>query len=843
MSRSTIDFGIDLGTTNSCIAVSRGPLSEIIRNNDNQEITPSAVWNDKKGVTRVGQLAKNKAMSDSKNVFLGFKGQMGSTYEYQFERSGRRMKAEELSAAVLKSLKEDVAKRLDEDLQAAVITVPASFELPQCEATRNAALLAGIKACPLILEPVAAALAYRFDGQNNRATWLVYDLGGGTFDAAIMQIRDGEIHVANNGGNNRLGGKLFDWAIVEQVLIPFVVKEFGVKDFQRGDRRWAEPLAILKWHAEEAKIRLSQSPTTTIEIDDLFKSCSHYQGEEVTFEFELERSQIEPLIEPFVESTINICKEVLDQKRLGAGQIEKVLLVGGPTLTPYLRERLADARKGLGIPLDFSIDPFTTVARGASIYAGGVRLDTDTTRSPAKEGTYHINLAYEAQGLGVDTTVEGRVLGFGSEDTSGFTIEFINSEARPPWRSGKITLSQEGAFAAELLAEKNRLNTYEILLTDHSGTKLKCDPAQLTYTVLDAVFDGNPPLVHSVGVALANNDKAGFFPKGTSLPASLTIRNFRTVVSLSRGQSGQLVRIPVMEGESDRADRNTEIGSLCISAEKIKRDLPAGSEVDISIHINTSRLVTVKAFVFALDEEFEKVINYGEFQKKATMPELLRTEVRAELKRYEDLKEIAHEVDEPQAAEVIERIERTKLVEAQESSLAAAGGDHTAAVDCLSYLITLRNENDKIEDAVKLPALRTRAEQELEIVRQLIENPILKAKSEEKMLFAAVEGELADSTGRVTPDYIERRIHKLNILKSALRERSTEWWIGWFEYLEKMRDGMNDLTLADSYLIQGRRAISSGDLESLKAAVRQLVPLLPEQEREQAQTVLSDIIR
>jgi molecular chaperone DnaK len=187
MSRTTIDFGIDLGTTNSAIAVLKGVGTEIIKNNADADITPSAVSIDKKGAVLVGQRARNKIYDYPDDAYIEFKRRMGTDHVYPFKSSGQNRKPEELSAEVLKSLRADVQQRLGELVEACVVTVPAAFELHQCNATRKAAQAAGFKQSPLLQEPVAAALAYGFQADEEKAYWLVYDFGGGTFDAAIIK--------------------------------------------------------------------------------------------------------------------------------------------------------------------------------------------------------------------------------------------------------------------------------------------------------------------------------------------------------------------------------------------------------------------------------------------------------------------------------------------------------------------------------------------------------------------------------------------------------------------------------------------------------------------------------
>ena len=242
MQRTTIDFGIDLGTTNSTIAVIDGVDARVIPNKVGSGITPSAIWIDPRGRLQVGQEAKQRALvSDSENGDLEFKLRMGLGAQGKkvFVRSGRAMLPEELSSEVLKSLKIDVQTNMGEELRAAVICVPAAFENSQTNATMKAAKLAGFGLSPLLLEPVAASLAYGFQTESENVYWMVYDFGGGTFDAAVMRIRDGLIQVVSYDGNNFRGGKLIDWDIVTKKLIPSLGQQFNLPDFDvaiRGGR-------------------------------------------------------------------------------------------------------------------------------------------------------------------------------------------------------------------------------------------------------------------------------------------------------------------------------------------------------------------------------------------------------------------------------------------------------------------------------------------------------------------------------------------------------------------------------------------------------------------------------
>jgi len=821
MTRTTVDFGIDLGTTNSCIAMLEGIDVEVIRNNDGFDYTPSIIWIDKKNRLFVGRTAKDRLEDDPENAYAEFKLQMGTDHEYRFSHSGRVMKPEELSAEVLKELKTDVKQRKGEDLQAVVISVPAAFELPQCAATRKAAELAGLTFSPLVQEPVAAAVAYGFQDDSDKVFWLVYDLGGGTFDAAIMQVRDGVIQVVNHGGDNHLGGKLIDWKIVDELLVPALTKEHPLTDFRRSNARWRVAFAKLKMFAEDAKIRISRYESTDIMIDML---CEDDEGKTIEFEYELKRGDVERLIEPLVVRSINICKKVMGEKRLGASDIEKVILVGGPTITPYLRERLVDSEEGLGIPLEFSIDPLTIVAQGAAIFAGTQRIEGITVE-PAKEGQYTVELEYKPVGPDIEPLVGGRVMAPAGEELDGFTIEFINAEARPQWRSGKIALDANGVFMNKLLAEKGRKNVFLVELCNSTGTILETVPDRLTYTVGQVITE--QPLIHSMGVALANNEVKQFFEKGAPLPAH-KMHILKTAFEVRKGQEGDLLRIPVIEGGNQRADRNRLIGALEVHADHVRRDIPAGSEVEVTIVIDESRLVRTKAYVPILDEEYEEV---HKLEKAKPDPKELGERLQREKKRLEEARSKARGVGDRGAEEIIQNLDRENVVQDVETSLDASDGDRDALDKAQNRLRELQIAIDELEDAIEWPALLAEAEAQITNAQDIVQKY---GERRDKQLAETLERETRQATETRDVDLLRRKVDELMDLRMRVLAQQPDFWVGFFEHLEKRKADMHDRAMADSLISQGRRAINNNDLPSLQAAVKQLFALLPPEEREKS---------
>ena len=360
--RSTIDFGIYLGRSNSSIAIFKGKDVKVIKNNEGDEITPVAVYEKKAGdsvVERVGGKAKQRILEDSTHVALEFRQMMGTKdWYFEFPSTGRKASAVDLSAEVLRKLVASVKLRTGEDIHAALITVPATFLNPMYEDTKKAGEKAGIRYVELVEEPVAAAFAYGLKPDiPSNVIWLVYDLGGGTFDTALVKVEDRIFAIIDHEGLPYFGGKNLDAAIVERYFVPELPSTIKENVIPWKSSSWWS----LKFMAEEAKCQLSNEESYTIDgIVDVHN-----------YVFILTRDQLDSLEAQIFSPTIEKCKELLSRNNFRSKHIEKVILIGGSTLSPHLRKMIEE---GLGIPVDISEDPLTTVVRGAAICAAGRRI-------------------------------------------------------------------------------------------------------------------------------------------------------------------------------------------------------------------------------------------------------------------------------------------------------------------------------------------------------------------------------------------------------------------------------------------------------------------------------------
>jgi len=347
-------IGIDLGTTNSCVAVMEGGEPVVIPNAEGSRTTPSVVGFKKDGERIVGEAAKRQAITNPDRTVISIKRHMGTNYKVKID--DKEYTPQEISAMILRKLKADAEAYLGQPVTKAVITVPAYFNDSQRQATKDAGTIAGLEVLRIINEPTAAALAYGLDKQEDQ-TILVYDLGGGTFDVSILELSEGVFEVKATSGDNRLGGDDFDQAIIDWLVAEFR-KEHGV-DLSKDHAA----LQRLKDAAEKAKKELSSMLTTTISLPFI----TVVDGVPQHLEVNLTRAKFEELTAHLVERTIGPMRQALQDAGLTPEQIDKVILVGGSTRIPAVQEAV---RRFTGKEPFKGVNPDEVVAVGAAIQAG-----------------------------------------------------------------------------------------------------------------------------------------------------------------------------------------------------------------------------------------------------------------------------------------------------------------------------------------------------------------------------------------------------------------------------------------------------------------------------------------
>ncbi len=355
-------IGIDLGTTNSCVAVLEGGEPKVITNAEGDRTTPSVVAFTKNGEEIVGITAKHQAVTNPKKTISSIKRKMGTSEKVEID--GKKFTPEEISAKILSKLKADAESYLGEKVTKAVITVPAYFNDAERQATKNAGKIAGLEVERIVNEPTAAALAYGLDKQDKLQTILVYDLGGGTFDVSILELGDGVFEVKATSGNNRLGGDDFDKRLMDYMVDEFK-KENGI-DLSKDNMA----MQRIKDAAEKAKKDLSSMTTTSINLPFLTQN----DDGPVHLDMSITRAKFENLCKDLFDSTLDSVRKAMKDAKMSKSDIDQVVLVGGSSRIPYIQNLIKDE---LGKEPNKSVNPDEVVAMGAAIQGGVLTGEVD----------------------------------------------------------------------------------------------------------------------------------------------------------------------------------------------------------------------------------------------------------------------------------------------------------------------------------------------------------------------------------------------------------------------------------------------------------------------------------
>ncbi|HJR09483.1 MAG TPA: Hsp70 family protein [Pyrinomonadaceae bacterium] len=858
-----INYGIDLGTTNSCIVRLDGDEARIIQNADQMNVTPSVVRVLRSGSVMVGRRAYNAIAEDPENVAAEFKRLMGQKFQQAFPASGRSMSPEELSAEVLKSMLGDARRRRPDDadqLSAAVITVPAAFTALQCEATARAAALAGLTEYPLLQEPIAAAIAYgaRPDSQGQR--WLVFDLGGGTLDVAVVSTRDGRLSVLEHRGDNHLGGKDIDRLIVQKIFLPFLAAQFALPD-SHADGRLLRKLALI---AEYAKIELSSSDETIVSLIDLGADA---EGKFIEAELPLTRAQVEAEIEPLMSRCLQLAGDALAGARVRGRDLDRVLLVGGPTQMPYVRRTLGDT---LGATVDYSLDPMTVVACGAALYGSTVertaRVPQVAVAAPEK---LSVRLAFDPVSASLDSMVAGKIGGRRASDAREVKIDTDNNF----WTSGWHAVS-DNYFEIPLVLQEGKSNNFLISVRDAQGRALEIEPNE--FAVRHGLMISAPPLPHTISVELVQADGAielsPVFPRRTLLPAEKTV-TYRAAKTLRPSDAETSLAIKLWEGEAlSEPQANNWVGNMHIWNEHIRRPIPEGAEIQLHIKIDASRLITVEVFVPHLNANFsERVyIPQDEEPDYLQLLESVPIEIESYLLRLNlledqllfsnltneeenfDFPEVLYEEGESPSAErasdeasgassvdnspqgEIDRMRREIEDLDIELSMQRTGGmlslDADAAKGIVERAREIRVRLANLEKRVGGSAKTSRvaeAESLTSETREYVENY---GTESQKARFTALAREMERAAARSD----QRGMQKVNSALKSLRGQilyAQKWfWREWFEYFQRPGRKFVNNDEAEKWLAQGAQALETDDHAKIEEAVRRLWKLEPVEE-------------
>ena len=755
---------------------------------------------------------------------------MGTSETVHFERLKKDLTPEEISAEILKSLKEDVTRKYPEfSTVSAVITVPAHFSSLQAEATKRAGEIAGFKYAVLLQEPIAAAMAYGFDNTANQ-NWLVYDLGGGTFDVALISSKDGILTVLGHGGDNFLGGKDFDWKVVDEVIKPAILEKYKFKDFDRSSEKYRSIFARLKAIAEAAKIELSQYAKTTIEVEDIGKDDN---GDEVYISLSLTRDHFEELIKPHVDKTIDLAKKTLKESGVTTTSISKIVLVGGPTQIPFVRQSLEDEFK---LKIDSSIDPLTVVARGACIFGLSQRVPQEVLlenrESDASEKKVTLN--YDSMTSEDEQTITGIVEELKDSDEDYFIQ--IQSDSGF-YTSSKIKL-RNGKFFDTVSIEKGQSNVYWLYMFDDAGNTIPVFPD--SFSVTHGLTVSGAPIPHAVGVVYAKKGfTSGFqltevcdpyFEKNSTPPLKEN-KTYRTVKKLEKGKENNLP-IKVYEGESSNPQNNEVITTLQIDGKKLPYDLPEGTEIDITISIDESRTILVEAYIPSIEltlnaraDDYAQAINTKELEKDLAV-------------QRERLKKIEPSIPQDEYKKLENAIDDVS------TNVKNANMDTDDKSKAERDLRELKTNLDNVESERAMPQLKTELDEVLANAEEF--SGAIEDEREKKEAFEQIETLRAEGQKAVRDEdkaMLVRVIEQIRQLAFNSLFKNPAVWVWQFNEIKQRRDEMTNQADGDFYIQKGEQAVEKGDVEELQRCVRKLLDLLPKDSQEEITSGMAGITK
>jgi molecular chaperone DnaK len=836
--RNKIDYGIDLGTTNSAIARMENGVPTIKKSDTLKDTLPSCIHFNKRQDILVGDTAFNVMKNDNSralktfekgktNTFVEFKRTMGTTHSYDCSNMSKSFSSEELSSEILKKLKSFVQ---DENISSIVITVPAKFLNPQNEATMQAAKLAGFKHIELLQEPVAAATAYGLGSKSKDGFWLVFDFGGGTFDAALIKAEEGILAVKDTDGDNWLGGKNLDEAIVDQIIIPNLTENYAIDSVLEDTDKKEILRNAVKIFAEEAKIQLSFKDSHNIlsNLGDL--PFEDDNGDEPEIDVLVTQKDMENVVAPIFQKAIDITKELLKRNNLKGSDLGALILVGGPTYSPILRRMI---KEQITDKVDTTVDPMTVVAKGAALFASTISVSDEVKETTRDKTKLQLDIKYEATTVELDEMVNLKVL---KEKTTGTFPEKIYADVvrfDGAWSSGQKLIGDKATIVDVLLVE-GRSNSFEINVYDEAGNKLDCQPNQ--FSILQGIggLDGMQVLPYHIGIGKwFHTDEKDLFcqvkglEKSKKVPATGVINGLKTRSAIRPGMTKDIIRIPIYQGdynaEGSNPIFNNEIFEVIISGESMPALLPEGSDVDITIKVDRSQIMKFTAYFPLLNHTEELEI------------EIKQTEPPTEELLTEEISKAKRTAQKVNANDVIENIEA--LEEQLENEKGSADGK-------LKILDGLRKELLKLDSAEKASEW-PKIEKELKDTFYEFEDLIDKIKNhnnDDELNIDKVEIQLQEykkAIEQVIKDKNTKEakhlISQIGSLDFNLRNAASGNALD-VQYLNQIDSDFNtyswkDKNKARQLVNQGLQLATSGNTGSIRQILIQLFALMPDDEK------------
>jgi molecular chaperone DnaK len=802
--------GIDLGTTNSAICSFDGEHLRLYKSPEQHDVTPSAIFLDKRGNKYVGARAYVNAARNPDSAATAFKRFMGTSTPIKLAAVNIVMTPEECSAEILRTLfgylPEEI--RNSEDT-GTVITVPAAFNQMQKDATMAAAEAAGIGRVALMQEPVAAVMSV-MQQRKSDGTFLVYDLGGGTLDIAIAQSVAGRVSLLAHGGIAMCGGRDFDRALFDNIVKAWLIEKFDLPEDFVTKPQYKALTRMALWAAEKAKIELSSKEQATIALSENELGAKDESDTEIYLEIEIARSDFDDLVAGYVEDSIRAARDTLEKAGLGPHDVERVVFVGGPTHYKPLRDRVSTE---LGIAGSTDVNPMTAVAEGAAVFAESIDWTSQSRGRKSSRGSINagvdLNVSFNYTARTPDSKAKFVVQVAG---TVNGRVEFQVDSLDTGWSSGRMPLANGVSLDLEL--PKPGENTFKVFVFDAEGGPLKLAQDKIVISRTAASVDAIPAS-HSIGVEV--RDKSGgrtleyLVREGDQLPKKGRAR-FKSDESL-RASGTNSIRFKLWEGDiSDPITDNRYIGQFAITGADFEEGVIAkGADLICDYEARDSGNIVLDITVPSIGGLFKSGHNFYSRQEG-------QIDYTKDVKRIaEDSNALLERLEEMESKVADERFEqaRKKLDDARQVS--AKENDPELA----------RRGMESVHQA-KLLIAQARKEHQKEI-RQLDLDRMVKffqgvrkyARPAEESAFDSLVKTAQRSIDNSTPD-CESHLADLRHKVFGIYWRQEWFVIDRFKWLAASKHLFPNTPEHPTLVAQGMEALKANDVDELRKVVIQL---------------------
>ncbi|WP_431111220.1 Hsp70 family protein [Winogradskyella poriferorum] len=824
----TINFAIDLGTTNSLVAKYDNGKIKIFNNPLGLKQTlPSCIAFRGNRIV-IGDKALDYLEKDAENVCMLFKRKMGTQDTYFVPALNKEMQPIELSSLVLKELKNFLPD--DETVNSVVITIPAAFDTIQSNATKKAGYLAGFKEVVLLQEPIAACLAFANTSNTEvkeKEHWIVYDFGGGTFDVALVEVDERELKVVDHQGDNYLGGADFDSLIVQHLIVPFIEEKTGQSDLWKSLKSKSSIhkglyFELLK-KAEEAKKELSNFEETEIELDISINDVDLYDH------LIVKREVFENLILSNVENTVTIIKDIIKENQLLNSDIKRVILIGGTTYIPLIKKSIANA---IGVEVNSSIDPTSAVVEGAAYYAGSKPSELKEEEIVEEEQTQEESIIdskffYEQNTRDAEELITAK---FSGADIDNYRI--IRKDGG--YDSGVKSL-KNNSFSEFVPLLEGRLNQFKVQLLNTSLEVLKViDPISINHGSYSV---NGQPLPNDICIEIDDMDASAtrlerIFAKGSILPLKKKIYKTASKTILKKSKSN--LAINVIEGKSNGLPSSgLSIGYIEIFGEDLEDDLIKGTDIEIELEISESRELKINVFLQSCDQEFENVFSESE---RSISVNKINTEINTILGDVEAVIKTANSNENFEYSNKLESI-RVGLIEIQiEASLIDDDdiSDTKFQLDDKKRKL-IQDFDDLTRNEIVAKEIEEYNDTKADLEYHLNQNENERFKTKYQRIIQN-EKEVINSLDRYL---IRSKIKELEELFNAIIQSSDENFISYYLGL-KLYDNFTNKRKAEKLFEQGDKALEQQDYKVIRHVVYGLSALVHENDRHQRKDFSDD---